>query len=179
MSSALLPPNSTPLMRSLADLGAKALDLPIILRTLWNPDACPVHLLPYLAWAFSVDRWDASWPEDTKRAVIKAAYAVHQRKGTVGAIRRVVEVFGYQLNVIEWWETDPPGPRGTFRIEVAVLDEGISPETYAEVERLVNDAKPLARHLVDLAVAVEPHGAIWFAMAIDEAEIITVYPLEP
>ncbi|WP_218789976.1 phage tail protein I, partial [Klebsiella pneumoniae] len=27
-------------------------------RDLWNPWKCPVKFLPYLAWAFSVDRWE-------------------------------------------------------------------------------------------------------------------------
>ncbi|GHK16942.1 hypothetical protein ECZU03_07310 [Escherichia coli] len=32
--------------------------MPVPLRTLWNWRTCPVKLLPYLAWALSVDRWD-------------------------------------------------------------------------------------------------------------------------
>jgi len=31
----------------------------------------------------TVDRWDESWPESTKRAVVRAAYFVHRHKGTV------------------------------------------------------------------------------------------------
>ncbi|MBG8794166.1 phage tail protein I [Salmonella enterica subsp. enterica] len=30
---------------------------------MWNPATCPIRFLPYLAWAFSVDRWDESWTE--------------------------------------------------------------------------------------------------------------------
>ncbi|EKQ5242665.1 phage tail protein I [Escherichia coli] len=56
---------------------------------------CPANLLPWLAWSFSVDRWDDKWPEATKRAVIRDAYFIHCHKGTIGAIRRVVEPLGY------------------------------------------------------------------------------------
>ncbi len=61
----------------------------IPLRTLYNPDTCPVHLLPHLAWAWSVDRWDPEWPESVKRAAIKASFYIHKHKGTIGALRRV------------------------------------------------------------------------------------------
>ena len=39
--------------------------VPIPLRDLLSPERCPEPLLPYLAWAFSVDRWHASWPVET------------------------------------------------------------------------------------------------------------------
>ncbi|MCV5639247.1 phage tail protein I, partial [Escherichia coli] len=91
---------------------------------LWNPDTCPANLLPWLAWSFSVDRWDDKWPEATKRAVIRDAYFIHCHKGTIGAIRRVVEPLGYLINVTEWWEnSDPPG---TFRLDIGVLESGIT-----------------------------------------------------
>jgi hypothetical protein len=61
MSSRLLPINSTPLERVLADV--QVADLPVPLRELMDPQRCPVALLPYLAWAWSVDRWDPAWSE--------------------------------------------------------------------------------------------------------------------
>ncbi|WP_348251429.1 phage tail protein I, partial [Salmonella enterica] len=61
---------------------------PANLRALWNPDTCPENLLPWQAWAFSVDRWDEDWTERTKRAVIREADFIHCHKGTTGAIRR-------------------------------------------------------------------------------------------
>ncbi|SDD76307.1 phage tail protein, P2 protein I family [Pseudomonas guariconensis] len=85
----LLPINSTALERALD--GTSAEDLKPALRTLYNPDTCPPHLLYQLAWAWSVDRWDDSWSEAVKRSVIRAAFSVHAHKGTVGALRRVVD----------------------------------------------------------------------------------------
>ncbi len=113
MNNRLLPVGSSPLELAAAIACAEIERTPIPLRQLWNPKTCPLNLLPYLAWAFSVDHWDATWPEETKRDVIAAAYYIHSRKGTISAVRRVVEPLGYVVNVNEWWETnDPPG---TFR----------------------------------------------------------------
>ncbi len=65
----LLPVGSSPLEVAAAAL-SEIQRVPVPLRTLWNWRACcPVNLLPYLAWALSVDRWDEKWPEATKRSV--------------------------------------------------------------------------------------------------------------
>lgn len=132
-------------------------------------DTCPANLLPWLAWAFSVDRWDEKWPEATKRAVIRDAYFIHCHKGTIGAIRRVVEPLGYLINVKEWWETnDPPG---TFRLDIGVLESGITEEMYLEMERLIADAKPASRHLIGLNI-IRGHSpaiciqAVWSVMVM-------------
>lgn len=96
-SSRLLPPNATPLERRAAQ--ALAWDVSSrmpadLIPTLWNPDTCPADLLHILAWAESVDTWDATWPEERKRAVIKESRAIHRQKGTPAAIRRVLSALG-------------------------------------------------------------------------------------
>lgn len=79
----LLPMGSSSLEVAAAAACAEIAQTPIPLRQLWDPQACPTNLLPYLAWAFSVDRWDAAWPDEAKRDVITAAYYIHSRKGTM------------------------------------------------------------------------------------------------
>ncbi len=93
--SRLLPVGSSPLEVAAAKACAEITRVPVPLRTLWNPATCPVNLLPYLAWALSVDRWDERWSETTKRSVITASFYVHKHKGTISALRRVVEPLGY------------------------------------------------------------------------------------
>ncbi len=90
----LLPVGSSPLEVAAARACAEIENTPVPLRRLWSPDDCPANLLPWLAWAFSVDRWDENWPEATKRDVIRAAWFIHAHKGTIGAVRRVVEPLG-------------------------------------------------------------------------------------
>jgi len=144
------------------------------LKTLWNPQTCPAKFLPYLAWALSVDRWDSEWPIATKRSVIQQAWFIHQHKGTISAVRRVVEPLGYVINVTEWWETnDAPG---TFRLDIGVLETGIDEEMYEEMERQIDDAKPASRHLIGLTITQDIPGTIYLAAAAYDAEILTVYP---
>ena len=77
MSNSLLPPNATLLERALERLINQATDIPVTIKTLWDPLLCPAELLPWLAWAYSVDRWMDSWPEQIKRQVINDAFVIH------------------------------------------------------------------------------------------------------
>ncbi|MFJ4193945.1 phage tail protein I [Pseudomonas sp. NPDC089534] len=170
----LLPLNSTPLERGIEATFAETTLIP--LRALYNPDTCPVHLLPHLAWAWSVDRWDPAWPEPVKRAAIKASFYIHKHKGTIGALRRVVEPLGYLIEVLEWWQTAPEGVPGTFALKVGVLDTGITEQMYQELERLIDDAKPVSRKLTGLAISLETQGHLNIAATLYDGDEIDVYP---
>jgi len=54
------------------------------------PERCPAPLLPWLAWALSVDVWDAAWPEVTKRRAIAESLAIHRIKGSRASVERAV-----------------------------------------------------------------------------------------
>src|SRR5690606_642898 len=114
-----------------------------------------------LAYQESVDRWSDAWPDQVKRQVINDSFFVHKRKGTIGAIRRVVEPFGYLLEVVEWFQEELPGPRGTFRLRLGVNNEGITEETYLELERLIDQAKPLSRHMLGLQITLIGRGQLY------------------
>ncbi len=174
-----MPPNATPLERRAAQAGGRIERVPVPLRDLWNPATCPAELLPFLAWSFSVDRWNPAWPLATKRAVTAASYFVHRKKGTIGALRRAVEPLGFLIRVIEWWQTNPPGPRGSFRLDVGVLQTGIDEAMYAELERLIDDAKPCSRPMLGLQISLEVRGTQATSAAAYLGDVLTVYPYEP
>lgn len=177
MNDRLLPSGSTQLEVAAAQALAQIGRLKVPLRELWDPHTCPLTLLPYLAWAFSVDRWDENWTESAKRSAVRAAWFVHKHKGTVGALRRVVEPLGYLIRITEWWQThDNPG---TFRLDVGVLETGITEEMYLELERLIADAKPCSRHLIGLSINLDVTGDFYIAAAAYDGEELTVYPYIP
>lgn len=95
VSQSLLPPASTPFERAMeATPAARLAALPAVVSSLWKADTCPAPLLPYLAWAVSVDEWDERWSDDRKRAVIRESRLIHQQKGTPAAIRRALASLG-------------------------------------------------------------------------------------
>ena len=170
----LLPLNSTQLERGIEAAIDHNPAIPI--RTLYNARTCPAHLLHQLAWAWSVDRWDNRWSEQTKRAAIESTFFIHAYKGTIGALRRVVEPLGYLLEVIEWWQTVPQGEAGTFVLKVGVLETGITEEMYQELTSLIDDARPVSRHMSGLAISLETSGTVFMGACVYEGDELSVYP---
>lgn len=175
----LLPPNSTTTERAIEQVTARLAGMPANARHTWNPHTCPAAQLPWLAWALSVDEWDANWSEAEKRAVLAASVEVHRRKGTLGAVRRVIAPRGTLQRVIEWWHLNPPGVPGTFALEVGVSDRGITEQTYIEMERLIDSAKPVSRHLIGLAIVISTQGPAHLGAAQTDGEHLDVYPYQP
>ncbi|MGS1108916.1 phage tail protein I [Achromobacter anxifer] len=175
----LLPPSSTPVERKLAQVGADIEDVPIPLRMLRRASTTPAELLPWLAWERSVDRWDDAWTVEAKRKAIANSFLIHKLKGTIGALRRVVEPLGYLLEVTEWWQMVPEGRRGTFRLTIGVLDSGISEGMYNELGRLIEGTKRLSQHMIGLAIAMELRAPLHYAIAAYDGDVMTVYPYQP
>lgn len=174
MNNRLLPVGSSVLEVAAAQACAELARIPVPVRDLWNPAICPITLLPYLAWAFSVDHWDEGWPESVKRNVVTSAFYLHRHKGTLGAVRRVVEPLGYLIKVLEWWQSnDPPG---TFRLDIGVLETGITEAMYQEMERMIADAKPVSRHLIGLNIVQDVNGQIYTGVGTFDGDTLTVYP---
>ncbi|ENR4936744.1 TPA: phage tail protein I, partial [Klebsiella pneumoniae] len=174
MNNTLLPPSASAWMRCAEAATAKLSGITVAIRTLWTPTACPVDLLPYLAWALSVDRWDKNWPAEKKIASIQQSYWLHRRKGTRAAVRRVIEDMGFSATFAEWFDVgDEPG---TFRLEIDVNEVGLTPKTLDELNRLVGDAKPVSRHMSTMTIATHTRGNAWVGAANFDGEVITVYP---
>jgi phage tail P2-like protein len=175
----LLPLSSTPLERAAAQALAAAHDYPTPLRDLWNANTCPADALPFLAWARSVDWWNEAWSDATKRAVVASAFEVHRKKGTLGALRRVVAPFGCTLTVREWWQTNPPGPRGTFELALELNGRTLTATDAAEIERLIDETRPLTRHPAGITFVAETRGDAHAAALTLTGETITVLPYAP
>ncbi|MEC4058374.1 phage tail protein I [Klebsiella pneumoniae] len=174
MNRSLMATGSSVLERHAAEACSALSDLSVPLRDLWSPQKCPLSFLPYLAWAFSVDRWDERWSESEKRQAVKDAFYVHQHKGTVAALRRVVEGMGYSMTLSEWWEVADPA--GTFRLAVDVNDIGITESLLNELDRLISDTKPVSRHISKFSLSTRTAGIAHIGSALVSADIVTVYP---
>ena len=168
----LLPPTATKLEKKLSQ--AIACEPPIPLRSLWDPQTCPYELLPYLAWQYSVDRWDENWSEEIKRKVIAEAFEIHKLKGTKEAIRRAVEPFGYLIKTIEWWQNNQTP--GSFALEIGVLDTGITEESYKELSRIIDDVKPVSRQLSNLAIQLASKGSLAIGATNYDGNTLDIYP---
>lgn len=148
MTASLLPPNATAFERALELATARIADIDANLRKLWNPDLCPADLLPWLAWALSLDSWSSSWPDAVKRERVRRALEIARRKGTTQSVRTVVESFGGQVAIREWWQKTPAGTPHTFDL-VLTLGSATAPATAAFVDAVIAEVsrtKPVRSH---------------------------------
>nr|WP_315384202.1 phage tail protein I [uncultured Sphingomonas sp.] len=149
MSRSLLPPNVTALERAIEAATARVGELPVPLRDLINPDTCPLPLLPFLAWAVSIDAWSSDWPEAVKRTRVRRAIEIQRHKGTASSVRAVVESFGGAVALREWWQLDPPGPPHTFTLALELSGGDGAPATAAFADAVINEVrrtKPVRSH---------------------------------
>lgn len=144
----IIAQHPTPLERAMEQAAAFLLDIPAPLRLLWSPNDCPVELLPWLAWGLSLDNWSSDWNEDVKRARVRKAIPIARRKGTAESVRTVVESFGGQVAIREWWQQSPRGAPFTFDLVLNLEREG-APASAAFVDQVIAEvyrAKPARSH---------------------------------
>lgn len=145
----LLPPNATSFERAVETATARIADVPVPLRKLWSPMTCPEDLLPWLAWALSVDNWRSDWPLHVKRARVASAIPIQRQKGTLKSIRDVVNSFGGAVEIIEWWQLIPTGPPHTFQLILTLSGQGGEQATAEYVNDVIEEVsrtKPVRSH---------------------------------
>ena len=178
MSSAptLLPPNATPLERALAKACAMP-HHPEEIRKLWNHRTCPLQLLPWLAWAWSVDEWDTAWTEAQQRAMVGASIKLHKKKGTVWAVREALLRSGLEsVRVIE--KPTDAEHWSHFDVDIAVVDRPLTQGAIARAAALIEENKAQRSVLRTLRTSMQSRGGMYFAMQLLCGAQTTVYPLQ-
>ncbi|MGY6246699.1 phage tail protein I [Bosea thiooxidans] len=175
MSVDLLPDSATHFERELAGLSGEldAID-PVVIETLWDAWRCPAALLPWLAWALSVDVWEDGWAETVKRQAIADSPDYHRIKGTVQAVTTALALAERPFELTEWFDQVPRGRRGTSRVFVETTLDDVG-RILRAVRPLVMSAKPKSRPIVfgagEMARGVPVIGA-----GLRVAELVTVDP---
>ncbi|MGF1717266.1 phage tail protein I [Photobacterium chitinilyticum] len=147
----LLPPNASKHERDVEAVISPPLSFPN--RDIWNPDKCPEHLLPHLAWALSVDNWDSNWPVERKRQVIKDSIYIHRKKGTRDAVERVVSAIrGDGTKVTEWFEDKANLQPGDFRVDYISTGTPVDGAELGKLVPAINSAKNVRSNLTGIHV---------------------------
>lgn len=177
----LLPPNATPIERALEAVTARLDSIAVPLRDLWSAERCPIELLPWLAYALSIDSWNSGWTEPVKRAVVAQAIEIQRMKGTAASVRKVVQAFGGQIAIREAWQMDPPGRPHTFELVLTLNGSNGLPATARYVDEVIDEVsrtKPARSHFtftqglsaeggIGLAGAARP--ALYRRLQLEEA----------
>lgn len=186
----LLPHTANDFSRELEIVTAERTDgIENPLHDLWNVDTCPEHLLPWLAWAFSVEVWEHSWSEEIKRNVIRDAIAVHRIKGTRRAVELALAALNMRIDLHEGFELDEHGerygPAHTFKLDTFADDIfeagfGIDAKLLRIVTELIRNVKPVHVHFT-LRIGEKKGGTVTLRTASRQRvkECRSVVPVVP
>lgn len=127
---------------------------PQVLVDVTDPDLCPASVLPFLAWAFSVDEWPAGATEADKRVIIKASIPVHRRKGTLKSIKDILSAGGYGNVEVETGV-------GSWRLDGSVKLDGTTklsqPDGWANWSVTIDNGDPVpSDSLIALLIQTAP-----------------------
>lgn len=171
--------NATPLLRGMLaitdNIGLVSIPLPV----LGNPNYTPIHVLPWLAWGFHVDRWPATWSEARQRQEVAQAIPTHRRRGSRRSMDLLLADYDASLQLVEWWEPGGSGDPFTFTVILPV--NGTDPahgtasfarDLLAEIER----TKP-ARARFELRQSVQ--AALGLPITVAARTLTVVRSLAP
>ncbi|MFG0835504.1 phage tail protein I [Aeromonas bivalvium] len=164
----LLPPSATRLEHLAAATLASTVT-PEVITTTRVADTCPAPLLPWLAWARSVDWWELAESEDQRRALISASFRLHQRKGTPWAIKEALAVLGFgDSTIIEratgrrydgtlaYNGNEPHGDPTQWAVYRVILARPVTTVQANRIRRLLAEMAPARCHLAALDYTQAP-----------------------
>jgi phage tail P2-like protein len=86
-------------------------------------DIVPEAVLPFLVREFGIeDLVSPGLPAERVRRLLASALDINRERGRVSSIRRGLAALGIRVDVIQWYQESPRGPRGTHRIRVTVTE---------------------------------------------------------
>lgn len=134
-------------------------------------------LLSHLAVWLHADYWDEDWTVEAKRAFLFRQIKIHRKKGTCWAVEEAISLVYGPAYVREWFEYG--GEHGWFRLEVDVLDLGLSEFQISKIEQMVEKYKRKSQHLGHLTFSTGSTGTVYIGAACLADEVLTVYPYYP
>lgn len=92
------------LSRAMDDLLAEPARRARILRRWDQIDNMNHAQLDEMAWEFNIDWWDSTFSLETKRAVVKTCYRIHEKRGTKWAVEELIRSAFGMGEVTPWFE---------------------------------------------------------------------------
>jgi len=177
--ASLLPPSAGTIERVLEQIWSERLEaIERDARNLWNPWKCRLDLLPYLAWALSVDEWNDNWSEQRKRSVCASAISVHLHKGTRKALDDAIGALGLDVDVTEWFEKGGGGEPYTFNVDIWVEQDPVDADLIRTLEQTVKSAKNTRSHY-DMSLNATSSGSFGIGCAMGGGVDACTAPLVP
>ncbi len=155
----LLPINASELLKDLENTSLRATTLEALNRYANNPDLAPENILPWLAFAVSVDDWNDDWEIDIKRNIIRASIKIHKKKGTIGALKKALSAFNFvDIKIEEWFEYN--GAPYHFRVFFDIPYSGFDINILPEIAKVIQNTKNVRSNLESFKPYLSSKSAI-------------------
>ncbi|TQI66724.1 phage tail protein I [Clostridium sp. KNHs216] len=139
-------------------------------------DSLSGAVLDELAWGLHVDVYDALASDEEKRQMIRNSYLIHKYKGTVFAVRKIVEsVFGEAGKIEEWFQYS--GDPYHFRMDVYCQSKGVTAAEQIRALQLVEAGKNLRSELDGIRLILSQTVNARVAAVTSVGSVIDVYPI--
>lgn len=123
-------------------------------------------VLDELAWQFNVTEYQNSYDIETKRKLIKNCLAIHHKRGTVAAVKDVVNnIFGSAI-VEEWFEYG--GEPYHFRVRTSNVSS--NDEMSAELTSVVKHTQNIRSHLETITIEIDQQMSLYTGMVLSCAD---------
>ncbi|EKK1679657.1 TPA: phage tail protein I [Escherichia coli] len=143
-------------------------------------DLVDASALPALAEQFHVqglEGWLFTTDEREKRELIKQAIELHKYKGTIWAVRRVLEIISLPGTISEWFEYG--GKAYFFKVDIELVDKGMDENLFNDLVELIHEYKNTRSKLEALIVWIINQSAIpVIGCALYGGELTTVLPFQ-
>ena len=129
-----------------------------------------VHVQGLEGWLFTTD-------EREKRELIKQAIELHKYKGTIWAVRRVLEILSLPGTISEWFEYG--GKAYFFKVDIELVDKGMDENLFNNLVELIHEYKNTRSKLEALIVWIINQSAIpVIGCALYGGELTSVLPFQ-
>lgn len=130
------------------------------------------NLLDLLGWQFHIEGYDKAQDIQEKRNLIKNAIELHKYKGTLYAIKKVLQIFSTDAKIYEWFKPIPSPYNQIFRqlnpyefavvlsIDRRVGNQLFSEQTQEYMKELINEYKNVRSHLAGIILEATPSTTI-------------------
>ena len=112
-----------------------------------SPVSCDVKFLPWWASNYGMPFYNSEWTEKTQRDVVLRFRIIHKIRGSLAALKRLMDIFGVIVEVSEWFDSNPLSDPYTFDVGVFINDNdfGIGRKAEAQMRQIIDWVKPLSR----------------------------------
>ncbi|QQE75730.1 phage tail protein I [Brevibacillus composti] len=140
---------------------------------LWaNLDKLPEPLIDLLAWQKNVDFYDASFPLEKKRELVRQSDEFKRRKGTPWAVDQVVSAAFDESQVTEWFEYGGQ----PYRFRITTTDRVTSDKKLIDLIRAVNAVKNKRSRLETITVRRDNRMELYVGSVVTSLKILTIKP---